>query len=557
LFTVSIFADLVLTPEQLQNYALAEIETVLQCGGRSLKDYAGMPQAEVGLLRDVGNRMIYDELNYDRLSLSREHDTLMSSMTLEQKNIYDTIMARVNNGNPGFFFLYGYGGTGKTYIWRALSAALRSKGEIVLTVASSGIAALLIPGGRTAHSRFSIPINIDEYSTCEIGPKDPSAELIRRAKLIIWDEAPMMHRHCFEAVDRTFKDIMKDKSNPFGGKVVVLGGDFRQILPVIPKGTRHEIVKATINSSPLWSQCQILTLTTNMRLLSGHTGAELEERHRFSEWILGIGEGSIGDADDDYIKVQMPHDLLIPSTGDPMADIVKTTYPNLLHNMHDHSFFCSRAILAPKNAIVDSVNEYIMDRIPGEEKTYLSYDSPCNSDKVIDSPDDVHTPEFLNTIVSSGLPNHRLRLKIGSPVMLMRNMIQTSGLCNGTRLIVTRLGTYVVEARIISGSNIGDKVFIPRLSLVPSDKRLPFRFQRRQFPLSVSYAMTINKSQGRSLAHVGLYLPQSVFSHGQLYVALSRVTSKEGLRILITDSDDKNTDETDNVVYKEVFRNLV
>jgi ATP-dependent DNA helicase PIF1 len=246
-------------------------------------------------------------------------------MTLEQKNIYDTIMARVNNGNPGFFFLYGYGGTGKTYIWRALSAALRSKGEIVLTVASSGIAALLIPGGRTAHSRFSIPINIDEYSTCEIGPKDPSAELIRRAKLIIWDEAPMMHRHCFEAVDRTFKDIMKDKSNPFGGKVVVLGGDFRQILPVIPKGTRHEIVKATINSSPLWSQCQILTLTTNMRLLSGHTGAELEERHRFSEWILGIGEGSIGDADEDYIKVQMPHDLLIPATGDPMADIVKTT----------------------------------------------------------------------------------------------------------------------------------------------------------------------------------------------------------------------------------------
>jgi ATP-dependent DNA helicase PIF1 len=289
-----------------------------------------------------------------------------------------------------------------------------------------------------------------------------------------------------------------------------------------------------------------------MRLLSGRTCADLEERRRFSEWILGIG-----DADDDYIKVQMPRDLLIPSTGDPMTDIVKTTYPDLLHNMHDHSFFCNRAILAPKNAIVDSVNEYIMDRIPGEEKTYLSYDSPCNSETGIDSPDDVHTPEFLNTIVSSGLPNHILRLKIGSPVMLMRNMIQTSGLCNGTRLIVTRLGTYVVEARIISGSNIGDKVFIPRLSLVPSDKRLPFRFQRRQFPLSVSYAMTINKSQGQSLAHVGLYLPQSVFSHGQLYVALSRVTSKEGLRILITDSDDKNTDETDNVVYKEVFRNLV
>jgi ATP-dependent DNA helicase PIF1 len=131
----------------------------------------------------------------------------MSTMTAEQRRIYDKIMSRVDRKRPGFFFLYGYGGTGKTFIWRALSAALRSRGEIVLTVASSGIAALLIPGGRTAHSRFGIPINIDEYSTCEIGPKDPLAALIRRARLIIWDEAPMMHKHCFEAVDRTLKDI--------------------------------------------------------------------------------------------------------------------------------------------------------------------------------------------------------------------------------------------------------------------------------------------------------------------------------------------------------------
>jgi hypothetical protein len=93
-----------------------------------------------------------------------------------------------------------------------------------------------------------------------------------------------------------------------------------------------------------------------MRLLSGCTDADIEDKRRFSERILGVGDRSIEDADDDYIKVQMPRDLLIPTTGDPMADIVNSTYPNMLHNLHDPSFFCNRAILAPKNAIVDSVN---------------------------------------------------------------------------------------------------------------------------------------------------------------------------------------------------------
>ena len=143
----------------------------------------------------------------------------------------------------------------------------------MLTVASSGIAALLIPGGRTAHSRFGIPITIQCF-TCGIHPKSPLAVLISKTKLIVWDEAPMMHRHCFEALDRSLRDILRNDNNgrldiSFGGKVVVLGGDFWQILPVIPKGTRQEIVHATINSSSLWNHCEVLTLTTNMRLLHG------------------------------------------------------------------------------------------------------------------------------------------------------------------------------------------------------------------------------------------------------------------------------------------------
>jgi len=282
--TLYLNADLLLDDEQLKNYTLAEIERLLQSHRKSMKgDYPTMPRIDVSLIHESRNRLIYDELNYNEQLPEDKHHRLMSTMTTEQRSVYDTMMARIDANLPGIFFLYGYGGTGKTFICRSLSSALRSKKQIVLTVASSGIAALLIPGGRTAHSRFGIPIIVDEISTCGIHPKSPLAQLVCKAKLIIWDEAPMMHKHCFEALDCSLRDILRNQNNgrtdiPFGGKVVVLGGNFRQILPVMPKATRQEVVNASINFSYLWQFCEVLTLLTNMRLLHGSSSSELHER---------------------------------------------------------------------------------------------------------------------------------------------------------------------------------------------------------------------------------------------------------------------------------------
>jgi hypothetical protein len=143
----------------------------------------------------------------------------------------------------------------------------------VLEVASSGIAYLLFLGGRTAHSRFKIPIDLHDESTCNITQKMKVAELVRKADLIIWDEAPMMHRRAFEVVDRTLRDLMQlDDAhaieNIFGGKTVVLGGDFLQILPIVPKGGREDIVSASLLRLHLWQHVTILCLHINMRVMA-------------------------------------------------------------------------------------------------------------------------------------------------------------------------------------------------------------------------------------------------------------------------------------------------
>ncbi|XP_057808815.1 uncharacterized protein LOC131023286 [Salvia miltiorrhiza] len=224
--------ELQLTEEQIKCYTLLEIEKLLSSFGRTLREFEGIPYPSSEFFETDQNKLISDELRYDRKALTDEHKALISKLTDEQRCVYDTVINATRSNYGGMFFIYGYGGTGKTFIWNTLSAALRSKGEIVLNVASSGIASLLLPGGRTAHSRFKIPINVNEDSMCNINQGSPLAELIVKCKLIIWDEAPMMHKFCFEALDRGLRDIMRfvnpsSASTPFGGKTVVFGGDFR------------------------------------------------------------------------------------------------------------------------------------------------------------------------------------------------------------------------------------------------------------------------------------------------------------------------------------------
>ncbi|XP_076927469.1 uncharacterized protein LOC143591031 [Bidens hawaiensis] len=455
-----------------------------------------MPFPDEESLSVVNNCLILDEQSYDQQTERAEFEKLFRSITSEQNTIFGIITKAVQQNKGGVFFVYGHGGTGKTYLWKTLSSAIRSQGNIVLNVASSGIASLLLSGGRTAHSRFHNPVNLNEDSSCVMERGSDEAELLEKTKLIIWDEAPMTHKHAFQALDKSCKDVLKSKSL-FGGKVVVFGGDFRQILSVIQKGSRQQIVNATLCSSYIWHHFRVLRLTKNLRLTVGQQSADIEDTKNFSKWLLDIGEGKVGGTNDGTAKIDIPDDLLIEQCDDPILKLIQFVYPNILNNSQDPTYFQQRGLLAPTNEVVHEINDRLLELFHGDPVEYLSSDSVSKSDYIDGNVDPtLYSTEILNGLKISGLPNHKLILKVGVPVMLLRNIDQKKGLCNGTRLQVVSLCTHVIEVKVLSGTNTGERISIPRVALTPSDKSIAFTFTRRQYPLSVCFAMTINKSQG-------------------------------------------------------------
>ncbi|CAN1149640.1 ATP-dependent DNA helicase PIF1 [Linum perenne] len=145
--------------------------------------------------------------------------------------------------------------------------------------------------------------------------------------------------------------------------------------------------------------------------------------------------------------------------------------------------------------------------------------------------------EFLNSLDTVNFPSHELKLKVGVLVILLRNLDQTSGLCNGTRLVIKTMGTWFIEVEILTGTHIGERVYLPR----------------RKYPIALSFSMTINKIQGQTLTQVGLCLKRQIFTHGQLYVALSRVTKRSGLSIVSCDEDGEPSNSMKNIVFHEVL----
>ncbi|RCV18669.1 hypothetical protein SETIT_3G320800v2 [Setaria italica] len=365
-------------PEQL---VLRDISFHLKSMGKDIRHY-GLP--ELNESEDLRTRDHYRELIEEQnLGYEEEHLVIIDTLNVEQ---------RAEQGQG--FFVDGPGSTGKIYLYNALLSKVRSMGLIAVAMATSGIASSIMLGGHTTHSRFKIPIKLDNSTMCSFTKQSGIAELLWRASLIIWDEVMVTKRQC--------------------------------VLPIVAHGTRAQITVATLLKSCIWESVRRIRLTQNMRAQSNTW---------FADYLLSIGNGTEETFGDEY-----------------------------------------RAILSTRNEHVDAVNALMIYRFPGTKQVYYSFAS------IEDDTRNNYPLDFLNT-------------KRNCPVILLRNLDPHNGLCNGTRLIVRGFQKNCIDAEIVNGQHAGKRVFIPRIPMSPSeDLSLPFKFKRKQFPIRLSFAMTINKA---------------------------------------------------------------
>lgn len=337
--------------------ALQEIQKLLEEFGRSPSDY-GLP-----IPGTESSEVLHEILRwgFQSQTLATQADNARVIMSNEQVTIFDRIVDASINMHPLIAFVDGKAGRGKSYLINAVCNKLRSQGRIVLPTATAAFAAQLYPGGRTTHSMFkvstgnqciSIQLNITKVPVNEkstllespISPADARGDLIRAASLIIWDEAPMANRAVLACVEEVCRKVMKN-NEPFGGKVIILAGDFRQTCPVIRGGTRADVVDASIKSSPLWPLFEIFRLTIPIR------NAQDPELSAFADRI-GDGAGP---------EIAM---TIIPSLTN-VDDLIDFVYPPEV--IASPTACLKRAILCPTNAQVNSYNDIITSRIDGTQ----------------------------------------------------------------------------------------------------------------------------------------------------------------------------------------------
>ncbi|KAL3092867.1 hypothetical protein niasHT_030056 [Heterodera trifolii] len=434
-----------------------------------------------------------------------------------------------------FFMVTGEGGAGKTFTYNKIIAHAKSAGINFLPMASTGIAAELLYEGQTVHKRLCRLKQVDYSISPNVDNESNFANMLRNIHGILIDEISMQHRDVLEFVDRLLRSVATQqfKDLPFAGKVVIIGGDWKQLAPVIPGGAEREQLEASVKNSQLFADFTTVRLRANHRLRPG--------QQHYRAFLKRIGIGALNNIKN---RVKLPSMMVQPSRYALIDEIFPAEL--LSKPLESWQQLSERAILCPLNRDTLQLNETIMDRLPTAERVYHAVTLPVvdktgEADLENIAADANH--ENLCRMTPPGVPEHILRVRVGAVMMITRNISLEEGLCNGTRVQVMELFDNIIQCRILTGTHVGNEHDLSAARFVfggdpKAPHEDPMKCERIQYPLRPGSVMTINKSQGQTLARVGVLLDTSqCFAHGQLYVALSRVRDSDNIRVCTTRSD--------------------
>jgi hypothetical protein len=447
---------------------------------------------------------------------------------------------------PTVFNVMAPAGCGKSRVLNALHAATKSRGQVMLMVGSTGKAAIeLCNSATTAHKRFGIPVPTLYNSTSSINVRSSTAQLLRSAVGFCWDEALLAHNNWMQVVNRLFCDLHMFRApdstyrTPFGNRVVIFANDGSQCLPVIPRGSRGDTLNATLYNAQFKDHMRTFTLTQNMR-------AEAQNDRAWAEYLLRVGkstEATLRHGLCQYEDIVRIPDHILSADGDE-STLIEFVYgsPNP-NDIMDPAFLLGRTIMCPTVRETARLNAVILnDLIPGQSTSH-----PC-VDELMDTTGnramaggnltllrDRFPAEVLARLEPNGVPPATLEFKNSMLLILTRNLRVSTGLCNGTRLLLLDYTLNILRCRIIGGPSNGEITFIPRTWSNVADGTSAVAFRRRQFPVAPGYVTTIHRQQGATLIRAGLWLNTSIFAHGLYYTALSRVGSSANIRVSVKD----------------------
>ena len=401
------------------NSSLCDLEQILAKEDLSLKDFdlpvPNMKKEEFIQNHLQDHRDIAEENDLSVEKANMFYEANYPLLNKDQQDVFNYIKDLIVGKNKDglLVFLDAPGGTGKTVTLNVLVTWMIKEDLKVAISAASGIAATLLFLGQTTHHRFKLPLTPHKYSVCNLKKESEIGRFLSEISLGIIDEGPMLNKLYLEALDRSLKDLVpaEDKEKKFGGKIILVSSDFRQLLPVLEKASTAEIVNHTLkNSVTLWDNKVIkLQLRQNMWVRKEmekfpHDKVLHEELQTHEQFLLDLGEGKLlaHATVDGYNLIEIPSSMCQTSK----EEMIEKVFDDFQSHIGNMEYFQGRVLLATTNKIVDEVNEEMVERIPGDLHTFHSIDTVTDIDNSTMFP-----TEFLNSLNLSGLPEHTLKLK--------------------------------------------------------------------------------------------------------------------------------------------------